>query len=96
MQIFPEEIDMQAKETTTTNYMIDLHGLSRTEAKEVVHFWLLNCVRNEVAKIRFVTGRGNHANRSGERGILYKSRAKHRSQIASKFQAFNDLANCVA
>jgi TPR repeat protein len=55
------------------NAMIDLHGLSVTQAEQAVQYWLSTAYRTGYTSIRFVTGRGNHINKNGTSGVLYKS-----------------------
>jgi len=52
--------------------VVDLHGCSQARAKAVIHKTLAD-VSQDVVSIRFITGRGNHANRNGERAILFRN-----------------------
>lgn len=49
---------------------IDLHGFSVETAKARVLHTL--ATTHNISKIRVITGRGNHPNKHGERGILYR------------------------
>lgn len=51
--------------------VIDLHGYSLEKAKFCVLHSLAHT--HNLSKIRIITGRGNHINKSGERGVLYKT-----------------------
>ncbi len=53
--------------------MIDLHGFSPEQAQQQVTKYVKEAPSSGWNKIRFVTGRGNHVNASGDRGTLYKS-----------------------
>ena len=57
------EIEMQK--------MIDLHGLSPEQSRLVVSREI-NQQLPQFSKLRFVTGRGNHINRKGKKGILFR------------------------
>lgn len=64
--------------------MIDLHGLSITDAEKTVRYWLAKATQDSYHKARFVTGRGNHVNKQGERGTLYKNFLKWIEQSSYK------------
>ena len=51
--------------------LIDLHGMSVEQAELTVKCHLSVAFRGGDRKIRFVTGRGNHVNKKGKRGVLF-------------------------
>ena len=51
--------------------LIDLHGMSVEQAELTVKYHLSVAFRGGDRKIRFVTGRGNHVNKKGKRGVLF-------------------------
>jgi len=59
-----------SKTNSRQEMVIDLHGYSQENAKMYI-LYILASAQN-TRKIRVITGRGNHPNQSGERGILYK------------------------
>jgi len=52
--------------------MVDLHGLSVEESKNVVNRYIANAEEINTEVFRFVTGRGNHPGRDGVSGKLYQ------------------------
>ncbi len=56
--------------TAVTEMVFDLHGYSLEDAKS--HILQTLAYANNVKKIRIITGRGNHINKSGSRGVLYQ------------------------
>jgi hypothetical protein len=50
----------------------DLHGYTTKEAYIKVKEVILECFKLKINSINFVTGRGNHPNVNGERGVLFK------------------------
>ncbi|CAB4386924.1 uncharacterized protein OCT59_010296 [Rhizophagus irregularis] len=50
----------------------DLHGYTKKEAYIEVKEVILECFKLKINSINFVTGRGNHPNVNGERGVLFK------------------------
>ena len=52
--------------------MYDLHGLSEAKAAQVVGRAIRNA-RGGSSQLKFVTGRGNHVNANGKRGVLFAS-----------------------
>ena len=72
-------------QTTNSTYdLIDLHGLRVQQAKGVVQYYLAKAARCNKTRIRFVTGRGNHVNSNGTRGVLFKTFNKWVKQSAFK------------
>lgn len=60
--------------TSYRNYtLVDLHGQSHEQAKKTVIRHLIQANSQHISRLRIVTGRGNHKNKSGQRGLLYKS-----------------------
>ncbi len=53
------------------NVMYDLHGLSESEAENLVTRVLREASGNKRNKLRFITGRGNHVNSKGNKGTLF-------------------------
>ncbi len=52
--------------------MYDLHGESEIQAKCLVVSAIRQACADHVQNLRFITGRGKHANSRGERGTLFK------------------------
>ncbi|CAG8443164.1 12262_t:CDS:2 [Funneliformis mosseae] len=52
---------------------VDLHMYKFKSAKDLVINTIKNSYSAEVSSIRFITGRGNHVNSNGERGVLFQS-----------------------
>lgn len=52
--------------------MVDLHGDSPESAQRRVNAYLREAEQTNISQFRFVTGRGNHINSRGERGILFR------------------------
>ncbi|GBB94167.1 hypothetical protein RclHR1_02300008 [Rhizophagus clarus] len=50
----------------------DLHGYTTKKAYIKVKEVILECFKLKINSINFVTGRGNHPNVNGERGVLFK------------------------
>ncbi len=51
---------------------VDLHGLSEESAREQVNWHLNVAEQTNTDSFRFITGRGNHVNKRGERGTLLR------------------------
>ncbi|GBB84528.1 hypothetical protein RclHR1_01110013 [Rhizophagus clarus] len=52
---------------------VDLHHLTRNEARRLVMNTIRKCHSREIHCVRFITGRGNHVNATGGRGVLYEA-----------------------
>ncbi|CAB5366318.1 unnamed protein product [Rhizophagus irregularis] len=52
---------------------IDLLYLTSEQAKDVVIQTIRNCHSNKVPHVKFITGRVNHINANGERGVIYEA-----------------------
>jgi hypothetical protein len=64
---------MQARVISKEQHsMVDLHGLSTSHAFNEVIKNIHYAPGRNISRIRFVTGRGNHINKTGEQGLLYK------------------------
>jgi hypothetical protein len=58
--------------TPQQSQIIDLHGKSLTEAKHYVTATIQDAIKQRISFLRIITGKGNHINKSGNRGVLYK------------------------
>jgi hypothetical protein len=52
---------------------VDLHNLQREPAKCLVIKTIKESYYKNITTIKFITGRGNHKNSTGERGVLYEA-----------------------
>jgi DNA-nicking Smr family endonuclease len=52
---------------------VDLHYLTRETAKRRVIETIKDCHSRKIPYVKFITGRGNHINANGERGVLYET-----------------------
>ncbi|POG79099.1 hypothetical protein GLOIN_2v557442 [Rhizophagus irregularis DAOM 181602=DAOM 197198] len=52
--------------------VVDLHYLTRERARLVVIQKIRDCHSRCIPCVKFITGRGNHINATGERGVLYE------------------------
>ena len=54
--------------------LLDLHGMSLKIAEQTVTSYILSrSSRRKIQKVRIVTGRGNHINAKGNRGVIYQN-----------------------
>jgi len=54
--------------------LLDLHGMSLEAAEQTVTSYILfRASRRKIQKVRIVTGRGNHLNARGNRGVIYQN-----------------------
>jgi DNA-nicking Smr family endonuclease len=53
------------------SFEVDLHYLTRESAKSLVIETIYDCHSRKIPCVKFITGRGNHINSTGERGVLY-------------------------
>ena len=74
--------------TTRSQIMsVDLHGSSVEEAKRIIREKLVDAAERGsefVERIRFITGRGNHANTTDERGTLYLHFEEYLEEVKDK------------
>ena len=68
--------------------MVDLHGRSPIQSQTVINRMLAQSAETNTTEFRFVTGRGKHKNKKGERGTLHREfidwiSEENRSQISS-------------
>ena len=56
-----------------TTVSFDLHGYRRQEALEAVKGFFAKAKEEQYTSMTIITGRGNHANSNGTRGVLYNS-----------------------
>ncbi|CAM4381225.1 MAG: hypothetical protein LEGION0398_MBIBDBAK_01086 [Legionellaceae bacterium] len=52
--------------------MIDLHGLKVQEVKKLINERFAEAEKHEIGEIYLITGKGNHVNSNGSRGVLKK------------------------
>ncbi|CAB4418484.1 unnamed protein product [Rhizophagus irregularis] len=52
--------------------VVDLHYLTREHARLIVIQKIRDCHSRCIPCVKFITGRGNHINATGERGALYE------------------------
>jgi hypothetical protein len=55
------------------SFEVDLHYLTRESAKSLVIETIYDCHSRKIPCVKFITGRGNHINATGERGVLYET-----------------------
>ncbi len=59
-----------------THVSFDLHGFRRQEARKAVTSFFERAKEEGYASMTIITGRGNHANSNGSRGVLFNSLPK--------------------
>ncbi|GET54008.1 DNA mismatch repair protein MutS [Rhizophagus irregularis DAOM 181602=DAOM 197198] len=52
--------------------VVDLHYLTRENARRLVINSVKKSHSRKILCVKFITGRGNHINSTGERGVLYE------------------------
>src|SRR6266542_2682071 len=70
--ILPEKIK-RSKSGTKYLPAVDLHERKYKEARDIVINTIQESHSKGISRIRFITGRGNHVNPNGEKGVLYKN-----------------------
>ena len=53
--------------------ILDLHGKSLRAAREAVDSFIKKALDDKVKSIIIITGRGNHPNQDGRRGLIFKA-----------------------
>ena len=63
---------MQQQMSSSNHLMVDLHGCSVQEAKQLLQKHFAKIETENITEIYVITGRGKHVHPDGRRGILKK------------------------
>jgi hypothetical protein len=75
---------------------VDLHYRTREDAKRIVIETIKDCHSRQISCVKFITGRGNHINSTGGRGVLYETfpswmidtKIKHLIEHSQRFDGY--------
>lgn len=64
---------LELKRAITKKISLDLHGRSLREGQLLVHITIEKAQKNGIVEINIITGRGNHPNQDGRRGLILRA-----------------------